>query len=527
MTRSSRSGNNNQAASGSTSTPQRQSGRNASTPGRTTPIGITGNNSSLTGNGNTPNTFIPSKYDPPELDEDGQNYDLWSKALRLGFESRGIWRIVNGTELAPDETIDATAHETWCLKDKEAQVMLLKALKHQGQKCIYRAETAKESWDLLRARYSGGNDRRKASLFERVLSTNLTDSEPLQQQIDAIIYAADQLDSAGENIPDSVLGYILINRLPSSYSTLRTVLTSYDSPNFSSNWVADQIIAEEQHRIAESGNSAASFFANAKRGPNRNNKKCSYCDKRGHDVSDCWEKNGNGPKCSYCGIKNHEASECRKKKRDDDKDKNNDTSTTSTSGASTSAKANVAIAEYETIRILDPSDDDDDDFYPITCALVAHAQEEPLDDDNHHTSDADECVIKLLDDDEGFPSVDISSHSQFKQALANNTQQISELTKLVKALLQRAEVQTSKAKYQRDVLKSAEEGTHNDDTRQTIKANDAAHNQPKSTPTTTHQRTLTIMGSEPSQCPSEFDQDLPMSPERSNIKHIGLAMEDG
>ena len=216
--------------------------------------------------------------------------------------------------------------------------MLLKALKHQGQKCIYHAETAKESWDLLRARYSGGNDCQKAYLFECVLSTNLTDSEPLQAQINAIIYTVDQLDSTGENIPDSLLGYILINHLPPSYSTLCTVLTSYNSPNFSSNWVTNQIIAKEQHRIAESSSSAASFFANTKCGSNHNSKKCSYCDKRGHNMSDCWEKNSNGPKCSYCRIKNHEALKCQKKKRDDDKDKNNDTLTASTSGASTSTK---------------------------------------------------------------------------------------------------------------------------------------------------------------------------------------------
>jgi hypothetical protein len=182
---------------------------------------------------------------------------------------------------------NATTYDVWCLKDEEAQLILFKALKHQGQKHIYHAETAKKAWDLLRACYSGGNDHKKASLFEHILSMNLTDSEPLQPQINTIIYTADQLDSIRENISESVLGYILINHLPPSYTTLRTVLMNSESPNFSSSWVADRIIAKEQHQIGKSDNSMTSFFVNAKCGANRNNKRCAYYDRRGHDVSDC------------------------------------------------------------------------------------------------------------------------------------------------------------------------------------------------------------------------------------------------
>ena len=465
MTRSSRSGNNNQVASGSISTPQRQAGRTASPSGRTTPIGTTGN-SSLTGNNNVPDAFTPAKYDPPELEENGSNYDLWSKALKLGFRSRGIWGVVNGTELAPNEMTNAAAYETWCLKDEEAQLILLKALKHQGQKRIYRAETAKEAWDLLRTRYSGGNDRRKATLFERVLSTNLADSEPLQPQIDAIIYAADQLDSVGENISESVLGHILINRLPPSYSTLRTVLTSSESPNFSSTWVADQILAEEQHRIAESGNSATSFFANAKRGGNRNTKRCTYCDRRGHEISDCWEKNGNGPTCSYCGIKNHEASDCRKKKRDDDKDKNNNTSDTNTSGGSngsTTAKANVAIVHDDIIRLFDTDDDDDG---PIRAFIA--------------------CI---------------------QEPLGNNQTQVTQ--------------------HVNNLNVNQSYRTHNNDTHQTYMAINIAHGQSVSKFTSSHQRTFAATGPGLWQHPSEIGQASPTSPERSNVEHVGSAMENG
>ena len=160
--------------------------------------------------------------------------------------------------------IDAIAYDNWFLKDQEPQLMLLKVLKEPGQKCIYRVQTSKESWDLLKARYSGSSDLRKASLLEKVFCTSLSNTEPLQPQVDAIIYAAHQLESIGETITDSILSYLLILHLPSSYSTLCTVLISSESPKFSSKWVTDQIIAEEHHRISESSGSATTFFANAK-----------------------------------------------------------------------------------------------------------------------------------------------------------------------------------------------------------------------------------------------------------------------
>jgi hypothetical protein len=126
--------------------------------------------------------------------------------------------------------------------------------------------------------------------------------------------------------------------------------------------------------------------------------------------------------------------DCQKKKRDKEKDKNNNASNTTTSGGSnepTSAKANIAITKYKTISLFDMSNRED----TITCALVARAQEESL-DDNYHTSDTDKCIIKLLNDNEDIPSINTLSHSQFKQALADNVQQISELIQLVKMLLQ-------------------------------------------------------------------------------------------
>ena len=245
------------------------------------------------GNVGTSKPFVPAKFELPMLDDDGDNYEVWSTTLTLALGNRGLWSIVNGTEPAPDPTTDAAAHQEWLTKDQEAKLMILLALKKVGQKCVFRAKTSKDYWDCLSMRYSGGgNDRRTVSLLEQVLGVSLKDSEPLQQQLDNVVFAAQQLEAAGLPIGDKVLAYHLALRLPDSYATLRTILTSSDATKITSKWVIDQVIAEEHHCITQSGGAASAFYAKANKGksaqgnPN-SNIKCSHCKKKGHKKAEC------------------------------------------------------------------------------------------------------------------------------------------------------------------------------------------------------------------------------------------------
>jgi hypothetical protein len=273
------------------------------TPARTTgtPAPRTSGSRARTTDGNAPppgsgtaagEPFVPATYELPLLDDDGDNYELWSKALSLALRNRGLWAIINGRETAPDETADPTGHEEWCLKDEEAQLMVILALPKIAQKCIYPAQTAKECWDTLKARY--GDDQRTASLLERFLQATLTDTDALRPQVDRIIFTIHQLESLNILIPDVVVAYQLIYRLPNSYSTLRTVLTSSDPAKVTSKWVTDQIIAEEHYRIAQSGGTASAFFTNIKAkngkgnsGQDDKDKTCSHCRKKGHKRAEC------------------------------------------------------------------------------------------------------------------------------------------------------------------------------------------------------------------------------------------------
>lgn len=55
--------------------------------------------------------FIPTKFNLPMLDNDGENYDTWYMGLQLALDNWGIWPIITRTELHPDQTTDPTGHK--------------------------------------------------------------------------------------------------------------------------------------------------------------------------------------------------------------------------------------------------------------------------------------------------------------------------------------------------------------------------------------------------------------------------------
>jgi len=76
-----------------------------------------GGSSPQTGSSTAARPFVPAKPNLPILDDDSYDYDLWSMALTLALQNRGLWPIVNGSETAPDVTTDPADYDEWCLKD--------------------------------------------------------------------------------------------------------------------------------------------------------------------------------------------------------------------------------------------------------------------------------------------------------------------------------------------------------------------------------------------------------------------------
>jgi hypothetical protein len=95
----------------------------------------------------------------------------------------------------------------------------------------------------------------------------LSDSEPLQPQINSLVRAAGTISALGLTLDDKLIAFAIILSLPSSMNTLKKILSNTKPSDMTTEHVTSQIVLDKQQSIHESGTSATVFFAKiAKKG---------------------------------------------------------------------------------------------------------------------------------------------------------------------------------------------------------------------------------------------------------------------
>jgi hypothetical protein len=246
------------------------------------------------------------------------------------LEDSDLMGIVDSSLLRPNAAMHPADHADWVSRDRKARIQIATTLCKGPLNLILQIKNAKGCWDRLADRYQGKGNRRVAWLMQAFYRTPLTDTEPMEPQINKLIEASRNLEAIGCGVNDKTLAYIVIMALPSTLSMLKAILYNKDDNTITSEEVIAQILADEEQRVNNSGDTAVAYFAKAGKKGNNTKRRDDNRDRK---------------KCSYCKKRNHDASECRKKKKDEE-EKNNSSNAkgnTGNSSASTSAKANIAI----------------------------------------------------------------------------------------------------------------------------------------------------------------------------------------
>ena len=274
----------------------------------------------------------PRMYDIPFLDDNGNNFAFWRFRIRMVLELRELWALVDGSKTKPDEKADAAAYEDWISKDREARAQITLTLKDEPLNSVLFATNAKDCWDKLSERYEGKGEQKIVYLIDEVFRSTLSESDPLEPQINALIRAANTISNLGLTLDDKLLAFALISSLPSSFSTLKTILSTTKPTDLTVEYVKSQVILDEQRRVRESGVGATAYFAKAaKKGKKKDfqsdgqkKKKCSHCKKLGHEVGECRK------------LKKEKEEEAAKAKGD---------ASSKPKAADTSASAKIAVAD--------------------------------------------------------------------------------------------------------------------------------------------------------------------------------------
>ena len=244
------------------------------------------------------------RFDIPKLESDASNYTSWQHRVRRLLQIWKLWSVVDGTFPRPTTPTNLA---DWIAIDEEAQAQIEFNVRDGAPfDTVVAANSAKEAWDLLSERYNGVGNARVGHLMTQVYNTKFTENEPLETQINTLLACIRTINSLGHPFDDHLAAISMINALPASLNTLKTLLTDTQATATTAD-VKARILRDEQRRVIESGSTVAAFFAKAGKKPQRPERREKAIEKPSNS--------GNSKSCAHCRFSGHDILECRKLKR--------------------------------------------------------------------------------------------------------------------------------------------------------------------------------------------------------------------
>jgi hypothetical protein len=151
--------------------------------------------------------------------------------------------------------------------------------------------------------------------MERLFMAPFSETEPIQGQINQFKLTLQNLEAVGFMLAEMWVMGLLIVKLPDTYLMQKAILSSLPENKINLNDIIDQILADEAHHIRSSGEEVSTFFAKAaKRGKGKEHER-----DWDQDWDRDWDQDCSSKKCTHCDWRGHNTSECRKLKKDNKK----------------------------------------------------------------------------------------------------------------------------------------------------------------------------------------------------------------
>ncbi len=203
--------------------------------------------------------------DIPFLEDDGNDFAFWKFRVEMALSLQDLWGVVSGMDKMPDATANPKGFAEWKSRDRKARAQITLALKDGPFYSVLDATTARECWERVSDYCKQIAEDQKPLLMDKLFRTTLSDSKPLEPQIEELLRAARVLSNAGPGFEDKMIAFFIIISLPPSLSTLKAILSGTELSKLSSQYIISMVVVDEQRRIRDSGVDAVAYFANAAR----------------------------------------------------------------------------------------------------------------------------------------------------------------------------------------------------------------------------------------------------------------------
>lgn len=265
--------------------------------------------------------------------EGSKNWNIWRFQTTVLLRGQGLFDIVNGTTIKPENGADRTRWET---QDAKAQTLLVTRMSEDVMIHILSCETSAEIWRKLLSVYEQKSETSIHIVQQRFFQYKYEKGAEMSTFLSKIQEMQNQLKQLGETISDKFVITKVLMSLPDQYKHFVSAWESApDDKQTYDNLVARLLIEEERIKEKSGGESAQSSSSTAfvaKKNFNKKLVKCYKCNKQGHFQSECrfnqsassnnyYRHNNNNKdsrfeqRCFYCNKVGHIKSQCRFKKQ--------------------------------------------------------------------------------------------------------------------------------------------------------------------------------------------------------------------
>ena len=237
-------------------------------------------------------------YDIPSLNNDGTNFHMWKFRVQTVLGVRHFWSVISGEDPKLDAAMQPDELEEWLVKDTEAHTQLTLTLKDEPLSGVLYSTTSAEVWKKLSERYEGRGKQSIAYLISELFRSTLLDNTAMESQLNLMRQKANVLKTIGQPLDDSLVAIAMVISLPTSYSTLHTILMAADD-KLTMDMVINQVLIKKRSRkslgqmaLSVKATSQTKGKGKAKSGKKSQKKKgtCTYCSKEGHTEDVCFKK---------------------------------------------------------------------------------------------------------------------------------------------------------------------------------------------------------------------------------------------
>ena len=219
---------------------------------------------------------------------DGSNWTTWKFQMRHLLRAKGLWQVVEGTEVQPEE---AQAAAEFQKKSEKALATIVLGISTSKLYLTTSCECPKNAWNVLKQHFERDSLANKLFLKKQYFRMEMRDRTLIEDRLKQMKELTDKLAAVGAPISEEDQVVTLLGSLPTSYSALVTALEAQSDGDISLSYVQQALIHEEQKRNGQSygskGETALFGASNKKKFQYKKKVKCFNCKRFGHYIKNC------------------------------------------------------------------------------------------------------------------------------------------------------------------------------------------------------------------------------------------------